>query len=171
MLIRRLAVAIGIVFGLIGAQAPEFAQQYRQRLAGALDELHRMIAEFDAEFSAQSLTPAEGVERLKANPDALARERGEAIENDVARANRLQAQLDALRAGGLSGFAGFLANFDAATAGRAFEDFSPAVPLTATAFLIGGGAMVFGWGVTHAVAQPIRRARRLQLAAKGMRTS
>ena len=168
MLVRRLAVAIGLLFGLIGAQAPEFAQQYRQRLAGALDELTRMIAEFDGESSAQSLSRAEGVARLKANGDPLARERGEALESDVARASRLQAQLDALRAGGLNGFAGFVANFDAATAGRALEDFSPAVPLTTTAFIIGGAAMVFGWGATHVVARPIRRARRARLAAKGL---
>ena len=36
---RRLALAIGLVFAIIAAQAPEFAQQYRQRLGGALDEL------------------------------------------------------------------------------------------------------------------------------------
>lgn len=168
MLVRRLAIAIGLLFGLIGAQAPEFAQQYRQRLAGALDELTRMIADFDAQSAAQSLSRAEGVARLKANGDALARERGEAIEDDVARASRLQAQLDALRAGGLAGFAGFIANFDAATAGRALEDFSPAVPLTATAFIIGGAAMVFGWGATHVVARPIRRARQPRLAAKSV---
>jgi hypothetical protein len=171
MLIRRLAVAIGLLCGLIGAQAPEFAQQYRQRLAGALDELNRVVAEFDAESAAQSLTPSEGVARLKTNGDALARERGEAIESDAARANRLRRQLEALQAGGLSGFAGAIANFDAATAGRALEDFSPALPLTATAFIVGAAAFVFGWGATHALALPIRRARRARLAARGMRTA
>jgi len=166
MLVRRLALAIGILCGLVGSQAPEFAQQYRQRLAGALDELSRAIAAFDAQSAAQSLSREEGVARLKDNPDPLARQRGEAIESDVKRASRLQAQLDALRAGGLNGFAGFIANFDAATAGRALEDYSPAVPLTATAFIIGGAAMVVGWAATHAVARPIRRARKARLAAK-----
>jgi len=43
MLARRLAVAIALIAGL------EFAQQYRQRIGGALDELRRIVAEFDAE--------------------------------------------------------------------------------------------------------------------------
>jgi hypothetical protein len=33
MLARRLALAIAVLAGLIGSQAPEFAQQYRQRPA------------------------------------------------------------------------------------------------------------------------------------------
>jgi hypothetical protein len=49
MFVRRLALAIAVLAGLIGSQGPEFAQQYRQRLGGALEELHRIIAEFDAE--------------------------------------------------------------------------------------------------------------------------
>jgi len=43
---------------LAGSQIPEFAQQYRQRLGGAIDELNRMIAQFDSEAAGQSLTRA-----------------------------------------------------------------------------------------------------------------
>jgi Protein of unknown function (DUF2937) len=42
---------------LIGSQGPEFAQQCRQRLGGALEELNRIVSEFDAEVRGQNLTP------------------------------------------------------------------------------------------------------------------
>ena len=56
MLARRLALAIAVLAGLIGSQGPEFAQQYRQRLGGALEELNRIVSEFDAEVQRQNLT-------------------------------------------------------------------------------------------------------------------
>ena len=60
LLLRRLALAIGLVCGLLGTQAPEFAQQYRQRLAGAVDELSRVVATFDAEARGQEPDPGRG---------------------------------------------------------------------------------------------------------------
>ena len=65
MLARRLALAIALIAGLIGSQGPEFAQQYRQRIGGALDELRRIVAEFDAEAASEGLTPSEGVKTAR----------------------------------------------------------------------------------------------------------
>ena len=172
MLVRRLALAIGLLCSLIGSQLPEFAQQYRQRLGGAIDELNRMIGQFDAEVAAQSLTRAQGVDKLKNNPDTLARERGEAIEDDVDRAQRLTRQRDAFKdAGPVERLAAFVANFDSATAAKAIQDYEPAVPVTFEAFVVGGAALVFGWAATHLCAWPIRRRRRGKLAARGERTA
>jgi hypothetical protein len=166
LLTRRLALAIGLLFAVIGSQAPEFAQQYRQRLGGAIDELDRMIAQFDSEVAAQSLTRAQGVERLKTNPDSLAQERGAAIEDDVDRAARLTRQSEALQIGGpLTRLAGLIENFDPATASKAIRDYEPAVPITFEAFVIGGIALVIGWSATHLCAWPIRR--RLQRRSMG----
>jgi hypothetical protein len=47
--VRRLALAIGLIAGLLGSQGPEFSQQYRQRIGGALNELKRIVTEFDDE--------------------------------------------------------------------------------------------------------------------------
>jgi Protein of unknown function (DUF2937) len=62
MVLRRLAIAIDLLFGLLGSQLPEFAQQYRQRLGGALDELMRMIGQFDTEVAARSLNRSQGLD-------------------------------------------------------------------------------------------------------------
>ena len=85
MLVRRLAIAMGLLFALIGVQGPEFAEQYRQRLAGAIDELTRVVAAFDADAARQSLTPDAAIQRLQSNPDPLARDRGLAAEADKTR--------------------------------------------------------------------------------------
>jgi len=151
-------VAIGLLFALVGSQFPEFAQQYRQRLGGALDELNRIVAPFDAEAQGQSLTRAQGIERLKGNQDSLASERGAAVEQDVERADRLARQKEAFQNGGpLARLAALIANFDPATMTQAIAEFEPAVPITFEALVIAGLALVLGWGATHLVAWPIRR--------------
>ena len=73
LFVHKLALAIALLAGLIGSQGPEFAQQYRQRLGGAIDELNRIVANFDAEAQRENLTPAEGLSRLDQNADPLAR--------------------------------------------------------------------------------------------------
>jgi hypothetical protein len=160
-LIRRLAIFVGLLCALAGSQLPEFAQQYRQRLGGAIDELDRMIAHFDADVARQSLTRAEGVEKLKANPDFLAQGRGAAIETDLERVARLARQREAFEIGGpLTRLASLIENFDASTAAKAIEDYEPAIPISVEAFVIAGIALVLGWSATHLFAWPI--SRRLQ---------
>src|SRR6202161_796359 len=105
MLARRLALAIAVLAGLSGSQAPEFAQQYRQRLGGALEELNRIVSEFDSEVQRQNLSRAEALKRLEDNTDPLARERGEDMNKAIERAERLNQQIGAMNSGGpLIGF-------------------------------------------------------------------
>jgi len=161
MLARRLALAIGLLFALVGAQWPEFSQQYRQRLGGALDELTRVVAAFDDAAASRDLTPDQAIARLKDNPDPLARERGADIEGDIARQRRLQADLAALQnAGPLRRLAVIVGDLDPSIASQTLRDFEPAFPVTSEALTVGGLALVFGWGATHLVAWPIRRRAR-----------
>jgi hypothetical protein len=158
---RRLALAIGLLCALLGTQWPEFSQQYRQRLGGALDELRRIVAAFDAEAASRSLTPAEGIARLKDNADPLARERGADMESDIVREARLERELAELKdAGPLDRLAVMARDFDPAIAGETLRSFEPAVPVTSESGIVGGLALIFGWGATHVCAWPIRRARR-----------
>ncbi|WP_163484869.1 DUF2937 family protein, partial [Escherichia coli] len=46
--VRTFGLALAILVGIVAAQAPEFAQQYAQRLGGAVDELRRQIASLDS---------------------------------------------------------------------------------------------------------------------------
>jgi hypothetical protein len=158
MFARRFALAVAVLAGLIGSQGPEFAQQYRQRLGGALEELNRIIAEFDAEALRQNLTPAEGLSRLEANADPLARQRGEDMAEAIDRAKRLGDQLQAIATGGpLTRLYVVAKDFDPEIARRTLDNYEPAAPLTLGALAAAGLAAFWGWAATHLVAWPFRR--------------
>lgn len=158
LLLRRIALAIGVLCGLAATQAPEFAQQYRQRLAGAVDELQRVVSTFDAEAAAENLTPEKAIDRLQVNVDPLARQRGHDIADDKARLSRLQDALTAFTSGApVRRLVTFFTDFDPGVARRAWGDFQPAVPTTAEGFVVGGVAWILGWLATHLAAWPLRR--------------
>jgi hypothetical protein len=166
MFARRLALAIGLIVGLIGSQGPEFAQQYRQRIGGALDELKHIVAEFDAETARERLTPSEGVRQLEANSDPLARQRGEDMAQTIGRADRLQEQLQAMEsAGPLKRLYVMAKDFDPQIARRTLDNYEPAAPLSLEAFTAAGIAAAWGWAATHLCAWPFRR--RSGLRARG----
>jgi hypothetical protein len=165
MLARRLALAIALLAGLIGSQGPEFAQQYRQRLGGALEELNRIVSEFDAEAQRQDLTPAEALKRLEGNSDPLARERGEDTGKAIARADRLNAQLQAMNsAGPLTRLYVVATRFDSELARSALDNYAPAEPLSIGALTAGGLAALCGWATMRLIAWPFSRRSRLREA-------
>ena len=163
MFARRFALAVAVLAGLIGSQGPEFAQQYRQRLGGALEELNRIIAEFDAEARAQNLTPAEGLSRLEGNADPLARQRGEDMAEAIDRAKRLSEQLQAIASGSpLTRLYVVARDFDPEIAKSALDNYEPAAPLSLGALAAAGIAAFWGWAATHLIAWPFRRRSRLR---------
>jgi hypothetical protein len=163
MFARRLALAIPVLAGLIGSQGPEFAQQYRQRLGGALEELNRVIAKFDAEAQRQNLTPAEGLSRLEGNADPLARQRGEDMAQAIDRAKRLTEQLRAIDSGGpLTRLYVVARDFDPEIAGSALDNYEPAAPMSLGALAAAGLAACWGWATTRLVAWPFSRGSRLR---------
>ena len=85
MIISRFALFFAFVFGLVSTQAPEFWQQYKQRLGGAIDELAAIVAQFDTDAAAQHLTQAQAIARLESDPDPLAQGRGVEIEHLIDR--------------------------------------------------------------------------------------
>ncbi len=158
ILLRRFALAFGLVCGLIGAQAPEFAQQYRQRLAGAVDELARVVATFDAEARAKDLTPVEAIARLEQNADPLARERGRDMAEDRIRLAHLRDALAAFTtAAPAPRLFAVATTFDAETARRAWGDFEPAIPTTAEGFFVAFASAALGWLAAHVSLWPARQ--------------
>jgi hypothetical protein len=158
MFARRLALAIALLAGLIGSQGPEFAQQYRQRLGGGLDELNRMVSEFDGEVQRQNLTRAEGLSRLDRNDDPLARERGQDIGNAINRAKRLNDQIEAMNsAGPFMRLYVVATNFDPEIAHSTLDNYEPAAPLSLGALTTTGLAALWGWAATRLVAWPFAR--------------
>ena len=161
MLARRFALAIGLLVAVATSQVPEFVQQYRQRLGGAVDELKRIVAQFDDEAQRESLSRAQGIERLKGNPDTLAQSRGADLQDAVDRERRLEAQeRDFAEAGPMRQYWVFLERLDPKLARQAYAIYQPAVPVTPAGFVAAAAGLVLGWGGTHIVAAPFRRRRR-----------
>jgi Protein of unknown function (DUF2937) len=165
---RRLAVAVALISGVIGSQGPEFAEQYRQRMGGALDELKRIVAQFETAAAHQGLTPPQAVGRLEQNAEPLAREQGQSMVQTIARADRLQEGLDAMRsAGPLKRIYVMAKDFDPEIARHTLDNYEPAAPLSFEAVVAAGLAAISGWAAMHLVAWPIRRARRRPHPALG----
>ncbi|MDB5648799.1 MAG: hypothetical protein JWL62_319 [Hyphomicrobiales bacterium] len=131
MILRRIVFVLAMMFGAVTSQLPEYAQQYRQRLGGAVDELQRMLADFDRDAGASNMDREQGIARLRADPDPFVQQRGVRVSEAEVRATRLEAQLqDFSRAGSFGRLTSLAHNFDFGVAQRAYETFEPAVPLT-----------------------------------------
>ena len=166
MLARRLALAIAVLAGLIGSQGPEFAQQYRQRLGGALEELNRIVSEFDPEVQRQNLTRADGLKRLADNSDPLARERGEDMGRAIERAQRLDTEIQAITRP-VRSCASMSSRRPSILISRAatLDNYEPAEPLSIGALTAGGLAALWGWAAARLIAWPFSRRSRLRAAS------
>ena len=158
MLTSRLALFSGVVMGVTASQIPEYAQQYRQRLGGAIDELRAIVAEFDTDSARHGLSEQEGIARLAANNDPFVRERGAQMDGIVARLQKLSRASAAMAQSGPVGRIVALAtDFDPLIAQRAYASYEPALPVTSEGFVLAGLGLVGGYGLFHACAAPFRR--------------
>jgi hypothetical protein len=132
------------MFGGLFSQAPEFQQQYRQRLGGALDEVRREIDRFDLDARAVGVTPDVAIERLRTNPDEIARRRAAAELDLIARGARLTRQQRVFETESVIGrLTTLAADYDPDLAVGTWKAFRPAVPTT----LDGAAAALFGTGI------------------------
>ena len=144
----RLLVVLAAAFGgLTASQLPEFAQQYRQRLGGALQELNRIVAEFDEAAAQNQLTRDEAVRTYTTSNDGFLREQGASVATTLSRQQRLAAQRARLEsAPPIMRPVVILSQPDDALMRGAWEDYEPAVPTTpaglvwaAIGFFLAGG--------------------------------
>ena len=113
MIVRRIALFVALLFGLALTQVPEFVEQYRQRLGGAIDELAAVVGRFDSDSAQHGLTEGAAIDRLHANEDKLARERADAIQDDIVRlANLRDAQAAFRSEGPVARLATFATHYD-----------------------------------------------------------
>ena len=158
MIVRRLALFVALLFGLAMTQLPEYVQQYRQALGGAVAELERVVAQFSADSARQGLSEADGLSRRRVNSDPIVRDDAAAMEHTIDRLTWLrQAQVQFRNEGGVMRLATFATHYDASIARSAFRDFYPAVPVSVEAFVLGAIGFLFGGGLAHMAGRPLRR--------------
>lgn len=132
------------VLGAVGlSQAPEFFQQYLQRLGGHLDEARMRVAQYEAVAQQSGITLRQLIDTTKAQPVEPVAKLGRVIEEAETRMHTLAAAETALREASLweRPFV-FMANLDPDIAGGTWAVFKPAVPMTLEGLVYAGAGMV-----------------------------
>ena len=157
---RILALLCSLFVGAVFSQAPEFAQQYRQRIGGAIDELAAIVARFDVDAAREGLTRDAALERHRRSPDPFFARRGVAMGETIDRLGRLDAQLrDLTENSGFVRLLPLMRQIDGDVARRTLDVFEPALPLTLEGLGFAGFGMVSGWGAARLVGRLSRRRR------------
>ncbi|MGO4388218.1 DUF2937 family protein [Microvirga sp. 2YAF29] len=159
--VRIIAFGLGIFGGIVASQGPEYSQQYRQRLGGAIDELQRVIARFDADASVNNETQGTAIARLRSSPDDLISRQGVAMQANVERLGRLQTHREAMmQAGPFARVALMLRDGDQDVMEAAYHDFEPAMPVTEEGLLSTAIGFIMVWGGVLLLAGFLRSLRR-----------
>lgn len=168
MRVHPFAFVVGLVLGFLLSQTPEFAQQYRQRLGGAIDELGRIIQQFDEDSRRSGYDRTAALRLMASNPEQLIRDQATRMEQTVDRYSRLREQEDAFRNGGpFTRLSAFVVNFDRPLVQRTVQNYEPAVPVTIEGILLAGGEFIVAYFVLPALGASLRRRRRLRAKLRG----
>ena len=164
-ILRIVAFGLGLLGGGVASQGPEYAQQYRQRLGGAIDELRRVVERFDQDARANGETPESAIARLRANADDLASRQGAAMQGNVERLGRLAGHLQAMQQAGPFGrIALMVRQGDRDVMEAAFRSFEPAIPVTQEGIVSAAAGFVAAWGGLLALAGILRSVGRPRAA-------
>ena len=143
MIGRTIAVAVAAVVGVGTSQLPEFGQQYRQRLGGAVDELRGVAASFDQDAADNGLDRPAALAEIARNPSGLVQDRAASMGETMQRLENLEAQQQAFRDAGAFGRLYTLTpHFDPPLVAATWEDYEPAVPVTSEGFVAAGGGFL-----------------------------
>lgn len=154
----------GLALGAALSQFPEYAQQYTQRLGGAVDELAIITAEFDSAAAEAGLSREDALGRYALAGDGFIEGRGQSMQRTFARYQELTAlQAELESANGWDRLMLLPRYADSEIGARALENFEPAVPVTLEGLAYAGGGFAIGygviWGLVALVARGFRRRR------------
>jgi hypothetical protein len=151
---RVLAVTGAVLF----SQAPEFFQQYLQRLGGHLDEAKRLLAQFEGTAGEAGLKLEELINRTATNYDPAVSRLSGVMTDAVNRVQELAAAFAALRdATAWTRPFVFLRDVDVSIARATWTDYKPAVPTTLEGLLYAAAGMIVFVGVHHLVLRRLIR--------------
>src|SRR3569623_645123 len=143
---RSLGLVGGLALGVALSQFPEYAQQYTQRLGGAVDELRIVTTDFDAAAAGAGLTRQQARDRYAHSPDTFLAGRGTSMSATFTRYAQLTTALQEVRgADAWRRFRLLPVYLDSDVGERTLDDFKPAVPVTAEGFVYAGVGLVIGY--------------------------
>jgi hypothetical protein len=159
-----IASIAGLGLAVVLSQFPEYAQQYAQRLGGAVDELRVITEEFDRAAEAGGLDRVEALERYNASNDEFLAGRGTSMTATFQRFEQLSATLRQIEgAGAIERLQSLPAYLDSDIGQRTLAAYKPAVPVTIEGVLYAGFGFIAGYlvlsGLWRFCAMPFRRKR------------
>jgi len=161
MIYRTVWIAIAATFGIFTSQAPEFAQQYSQRLGGAIDELRVVIADFEEDARSNGMAAKEALETWGQSADSFLRDRAESMQRTFSRFDSLESQQTAFESlPEMARPVALLRTFDQRVLDGAWDDYKPAVPVTPPGLIWAGAGALFGAAIVSFFRLFGRRKRR-----------
>ncbi len=161
MLGRFLIFLLAAAAAVAASQVPEFAQQYRQRLGGAIDELRIVVGRFDADAQRVALDRSAALDQMQQADLPLVRAQASSMEENIRRLQKLTDQQEAFRGAGAFGRLMALASyFDPMLLQATYASFEPAVPVTVEGFVLAGLAFVLVWAALRGLVFLMRRPQR-----------
>lgn len=168
---RRMIAGIGgLALAVALSQFPEYAQQYTQRLGGAVDELRRQTQSFDQDAAEGGLTRTQALERYTVSNDDFLAGRGTSMTYTFQRYEELSATLARIQnAGPVERFQMLPAFLDSDIGARTLDNYKPAMPVTVEGFLYAGAGFILGFlilsGLWRCASLPYKLYRRRRYAA------
>ncbi len=93
---KSLTLACALGGAAAVSQLPEFSQQYRQRLGGAIQELKTVVSDFDKDAEKSGLDRDGALSQLLSSAEQLPRDRGASMKKTIIRYTNLSAQQAAM---------------------------------------------------------------------------
>jgi hypothetical protein len=147
---RTLAIIAGIALGICFSQFPEYAQQFEQRLGGAVDELRIIVADLDRDAEKFGLSRVEALGRYAASPDDFIKARGMSMARTLARYEYLSGiQHDVETEGPLGRLVHLRDYLDSDIGQRAWAAYKPAMPTTVEGLFWALAGFLAGYGLTY----------------------
>ena len=88
---------LSVAFALVFCQAPEFMQQYYQRIGGAADELHRIVEHFAEDSRRSRYEPSAALGIMSNNSERLVRDQATRMKENIAQRDRLREQQETIQ--------------------------------------------------------------------------
>ncbi|MDO9415622.1 DUF2937 family protein [Pararhizobium sp.] len=159
---RIIALITGLIGGVLFSQAPELAQQYRQRIGGAIDELRVIVDDFDRQARQNTLDRAEALNLYAISSEQFLKQQGDTMKRTINRYEILEQQQASLASASpvLKPLI-LLQDADAAILQNTWRDFIPAIPVSLPGLIWGGIGFVTAWYLSGLAALLSRSAYRL----------
>lgn len=148
-----------VVGAILFSQAPEFMQQYLQRLGGHLDEARRQLASFQHIAEKAGISLDRFITQTSANSEPTVAKLGGVMQETAARVDSLAAAQDALLHASIwtRPFV-FLRHLDLGIAQGTWSVYQPGIPTTFEGLLYALVGMLFLLSLYHlCVRRPLRR--------------